>query len=162
MSPHLFHASVFAAKYVIDWLNIFISSLLTITEIHIKTIKTQKYTKVYNSAIGYIQLNDTKHRVYYVCLKDLSFSEGLLVKGLKLPYQWKLISSSSIYDYVLKIHCGKPANTNIFRVTGPLCGELTGHRWIPHTKVTDAELLCFSFIVRLLISDAIALIMASL
>ena len=27
-------------------LNIFISSLLTITEIHIKTIKTQKYTKV--------------------------------------------------------------------------------------------------------------------
>ena len=29
-----------------DWLNILISSLLTITEIHIKTIKTQKYTKV--------------------------------------------------------------------------------------------------------------------
>ena len=31
-------------------------------------------------------------------------------------------------------------NGNIFRVTGPLCGEFTGHRWIPSTKVSDAEL----------------------
>ena len=34
-------------------------------------------------------------------------------------------------------------NGNIFRVTGPLCGELTGPRWIPVTKARDAELLCF-------------------
>ena len=33
-------------------------------------------------------------------------------------------------------------NGNIFRVTGPLCGEFTGHRWIPHTKASDAELWC--------------------
>ena len=26
------------------------------------------------------------------------------------------------------------SNGNIFRVTGPLCGEFTGPRWIPHTK----------------------------
>ena len=26
-----------------------------------------------------------------------------------------------------------------FRVTGPLCGEFTGYRWIPHTKASDAE-----------------------
>ena len=25
-----------------------------------------------------------------------------------------------------------------FRVTGPLCGEFTGHRWNPHTKASDA------------------------
>ena len=31
-------------------------------------------------------------------------------------------------------------NGNIFRVTGSLCGELTGHRWIPLTKASDAEL----------------------
>ena len=24
-----------------------------------------------------------------------------------------------------------------------LCGEFTGHRWIPHTKASDAELWCF-------------------
>ena len=34
-------------------------------------------------------------------------------------------------------------NGNIFRVTGPLCGEFTGHRWIPVTKTSDAELWCF-------------------
>ena len=30
-----------------------------------------------------------------------------------------------------------------FRVTGPLCGEFTGHRWIPNTETSDAELWCF-------------------
>ena len=32
---------------------------------------------------------------------------------------------------------------NIFCVTGPLCGEFTGHRWIPLTKASDAEMWCF-------------------
>ena len=32
---------------------------------------------------------------------------------------------------------------NIFRVTGPLCGEFTGQRWIPLTKASDAELWYF-------------------
>ena len=32
------------------------------------------------------------------------------------------------------------SNGNIFRVTGPLCGEFTGHRWIPRKKASDAEL----------------------
>ena len=35
------------------------------------------------------------------------------------------------------------SNGNIFRVTGPLCREFTGHRSIPLTKASDAELLCF-------------------
>ena len=30
-----------------------------------------------------------------------------------------------------------------FRVTGPLCGEFTGHRWIPLTKASVAELWYF-------------------
>ena len=34
-------------------------------------------------------------------------------------------------------------NGNIIRVTGPLCVESTGHRWIPVTKASDAELWCF-------------------
>ena len=32
------------------------------------------------------------------------------------------------------------SNGNIFRVTGPLCGEFTGFRWNPRTKASDAEL----------------------
>ena len=38
------------------------------------------------------------------------------------------------------------SNGNIFRVTGPLCGEFTGHRWIPITKASDVELWFFSLI----------------
>ena len=34
-------------------------------------------------------------------------------------------------------------NRNNFRVIGPLCVELTGHRWIPRTKASDAELWFF-------------------
>ena len=30
-----------------------------------------------------------------------------------------------------------------FRATGPLWGEFTGHRWIPITNASDAELWCF-------------------
>ena len=62
------------------------------------------------------------------------------------------------------------SNGNIFRVTGPLCGEFTGHRWIPLTKASDAELWCIwsapeqtleQTIESLVIWDVIALIMAS-
>ena len=35
------------------------------------------------------------------------------------------------------------SNGNIFHVTGPLCGEFTGQRWILRTKASDAELWCF-------------------
>ena len=34
------------------------------------------------------------------------------------------------------------SNGNTFCVTGPLCGEFTGRRWIPLTKASDAELWC--------------------
>ena len=35
------------------------------------------------------------------------------------------------------------SNGNNFRVTGPLRGEFTGHRWIPFTKASDTEVWCF-------------------
>ena len=38
------------------------------------------------------------------------------------------------------------SNGNTFRVTGPLCGEFTGHRWIPRTKASDAERWFFFFL----------------
>ena len=64
------------------------------------------------------------------------------------------------------------SNGNIFRVTGLLCGEFTGNRWIPRTKAGDAELLCFLWsapgptveqtMVTLVVWDAMALIITSL
>ena len=44
------------------------------------------------------------------------------------------------------------SNGNIFRVTGRLCGEFTGDRWIPLTTASDAELWCF-FFIRAWIND---------
>ena len=38
------------------------------------------------------------------------------------------------------------SNGNMFRVTGPSCGEFTGHRWIPHTKARTRGSLMFSMI----------------
>ena len=35
------------------------------------------------------------------------------------------------------------SNGNIFRVNGPFRGESTGHRWIPLTEASDAELWYF-------------------
>ena len=61
-----------------------------------------------------------------------------------------------------------PSNGNIFRVIGPLWGESIGHRWIPLSKTSDAELWCILWsapeqtveqtIETLVIWDAIALI----
>ena len=61
---------------------------------------------------------------------------------------------------------------HFFRVTGHLWGESTGHRWLPLTKASDAELWCFLWSApeptveqkkeTLEIWDAIALIMTSL
>ena len=64
------------------------------------------------------------------------------------------------------------SNGNIFRVTGPLCGEFTRHRRFPLTKASDAELwYCLwsapeqtvgQTIETPVLWDAIVLIMASL
>ena len=75
------------------------------------------------------------------------------------------------------IHAVRPpitmsTNGNIFRVTGPLWEESTGHRRIPLTKASDAELWCFIWFApeqgveqtmeTPVIRDAIMLIMTSL
>ena len=68
-------------------------------------------------------------------------------------------------------HMMTSSNGNITRVTGHLCGEFTGHRWIPRTKDSDAELWWFLWsapewmveqtILGLVIWDAIVPIMPS-
>ena len=77
------------------------------------------------------------------------------------------------WDAILKMHFSMmTSNGNIFRVTGPLCGEFTGHRGITLTKTSDAGLWCFLWfapeqaveqtIDTPVIWDAIALIMTLL
>ena len=93
-----------------------------------------------------------------------------------------LVSGGLVWGYAKAVHLGitcrfhssmmTSSNGNIFGVTGPLCGEFTVDRWIPHTKDSDAELWSFLWsapeqtvvktIKTLVIWYAIALIMTSL
>ena len=43
-------------------------------------------------------------------------------------------------QYAVHQYMMTSSNGNSFRVTGHLCGEFTGPRWIPRTKASDAEL----------------------
>ena len=55
------------------------------------------------------------------------------------------ISVSLALIFTLSLSRGMMTSSNghIFRVTGHLCGEFTGHRWIARTKASDAELCYF-------------------
>ena len=81
--------------------------------------------------------------VSFQCLKWGYFRWGKNNYFLDIIVAKKYIPSCSFW------HCGTIAsmmtssNGNIFRVTGHLCREFTGLRWIPRTKASDAELWCF-------------------
>ena len=79
-----------------------------------------------------------------VHLFGLAYDKGL-IHG---PHYWPILRKERPCDFIMK---GQPqycfnmmtsSNGNMFRVTGPLCGEFTGDRWIPRTKASDAELWC--------------------
>ena len=57
---------------------------------------------------------------------------------LQLPPCHSLMTGSVDKSYMMTSSDGKQ-----IRVTGPLCAEFTGDRWIPRTKASDAELWCF-------------------
>ena len=58
--------------------------------------------------------------------------------GIVLCYSTATVSSKTNDRYKMM-----PPNGNTFRVTGPLCGEFTSHRWIPRKKASYAEPWCF-------------------
>ena len=63
--------------------------------------------------------------------------------GIELLYPTCLHTCRKSIPADITAHMMTSSNGNISRVTGPLCGEFTGHRWISLTKAGDAELLCF-------------------
>ena len=69
------------------------------------------------------------------------------IHGILLSYfsTSRVITRGVIYGYdtMQRLYMMTSSNGNIFRVTGLLCGEFTGHRWSPRTKGSDAELWCF-------------------
>ena len=86
---------------------------------------------------------------YYIlasCVRSFAINRG---KGnSRAVNSWHIILKFCI-DHSCMLSCKmlRPmmtsSNGNSFRVTGHLCGEFTGPRWIPRTKASDAGLWCF-------------------
>ena len=68
--------------------------------------------------------------------------EGVLQDVTPVRWQWSYVFLAQT-NRLNACTMMTSSNGNIFRGTGPLCGEFTGPRWIPHTKAGDAELWCF-------------------
>ena len=93
------------------------------------------------------------HHVFWTVIRFPSDGCGLvkLVKTLRIN-QWKTLSKKFeqpwffFHFFVWKQWIMMTSSNKKIRVTGPLCGEFTGDRWIPLTKVSDAELWFFSLI----------------
>ena len=89
---------------------------------------------------------------YHIRLHNCHFYEWqLLMKSLRRWHRKRCFKHSSrhaLCDELVLTHASHDdvIKWKHFRVTGPLCGEFTGPRWIPHTKASDAELWFFSLI----------------
>ena len=65
-------------------------------------------------------------------------SHSPMTKG-SIQYKTQSYQYKAGYIYTMMTS----SNGNIFRVTGRLCGEFTGHQWISRTKASNAELWFF-------------------
>ena len=76
--------------------------------------------------------------IFHEDTQELFQNEDCLNLNIYTPYQVSPHCKSPSARFIMT-----SSNGNIFCVTGPLCGEFTGPRWIPRTKASDAELWCF-------------------
>ena len=92
----------------------------------------------------FIQWESSFHFHWKLCLHWLKkLLIAVVIQGL-----YNEICISISHFPILFSRCGQSDpmvtlwNGNIFRITGPLCGETTGHRSIPLIKASDGELWC--------------------
>ena len=83
---------------------------------------------------------------------DLSLNKRFSKQSCEFEFWvWVWLRDASCYRIgilpsrytIIIIHMMTSSNGNIFRVTGRLCGEITGQRWIPRSKASNAGLWCF-------------------
>ena len=90
--------------------------------------KVSKF-QIYNIIPPYNRFSMPSMKKYNLTFKFAFWLEPTRLNKLKILTLNKVMMTSS--------------NGNIFSVTGPLCREFTGHRWIPLTKASDVEIWCF-------------------
>ena len=101
----------------------------------------------------HLQMSSAKRQPFCFCLNVLTTA----VKGRSHITLKKMASSHLRKSYGVTFFSSKhplwstvaimmtSSNGNIYHVTGHLCREFTGPRWIPCTKASDVELWCFSW-----------------
>ena len=76
------------------------------------------------------------------CVKDIQeYKSCYRADSRFAPSQWETPLLCKYLGWL--VYMMTSSNGNIFHVTGPLCGEFTGHRWIPLKKASDMELDVF-------------------
>ena len=72
-------------------------------------------------------------------------SDCVFLQWQYFKFEWYTTLNASPWIWFMQVsNCMMTSsNWNIFGVTGYLCGEFTGSRWIHRTKASDAELWCF-------------------
>ena len=109
--------------------------------------------------LTYYHINATEiNRMHGLCISLISCFFKKMFLGRYRPHvHWYTVLSLDIVHSISTLYSGiiwrgwgnhgipmmTSSNGNIFRDTGPLCGEFTGPRWILRTKASDAELWCF-------------------
>ena len=87
-------------------------------------------------------LNDSHNQRYILDIQiDRGIPHHLFYAFRGLPFLYSLEISGADFTNILCMMTS--SNGNISRITGHLWGKFTGHRWIPSTKASDAELWCF-------------------
>ena len=76
-----------------------------------------------------------EHFVHTHCKWKNVFKDVEVSKDISCHAYLSRDDNNTKHDDVIKWKC--------FPGYWPLCGEFTGHRWIPRTKASDAELWCF-------------------
>ena len=102
------------------------------TRIHRREIAIRSFEIFFHFYLNYMLKKQSSYRERHahvtVLLKWFFKARNSFKFQIQLP-ETKIMMTSS--------------NGNIFRITGHLCGEFTGHRSIPLTKANDTELWCF-------------------
>ena len=88
------------------------------------------------------EMSDWKPKVRRMCAQSYFAWYNLKESCYRIPTLF-LFRFMSVVVMAADLYMMTSANGNIFRVTGLLCGEFIGHRWLPGTKANDGELWCF-------------------
>ena len=83
-------------------------------------------------------MNSYKSAVMCKIFKGVKYQFPCWYASCSLPTNYARSHFRLLHFLLIRKSHDDVINGNIFRVTGPLCGEFTGHRWIPRTKARDA------------------------